>query len=617
TKIDPITAEVVKNTLGSIADEMALVILRTAYSPIVRDSMDYSTGVADHNGEIVGQGLTVPLHIGSFPLAMSHLLEDYGDDMHEGDVFVWNDPYGGGGMHLPDVYIVKPLFYRGRREAFMITLCHQADIGGISAGGNSVLAIDNFQEGLRIPIVKMYDRGEPVEQVFKVIAKNNRYPTKVAGDMRAQLAACRTGEKSYLELIEKLGADTVREYTEYLHEHAERVMREEIRQIPNGVYEFEDHIDGLGENPEPIKFQVKVTVQDEEIEFDWTGSSPQVPGAINCPVSFTHSSGVLAVRCLVSGDVPNVAGATRPIKHVTPLGTIINPSHPAPSNARAVSGYRMIDTIFGALSQALPDRVKAGGDGGVIFPAIASNTDDGEPYVCTECLAGAWGAMHDRDGPVGLPNPGANMTNQPIEMIEALFPVEVVNYRIMENSGGPGKFRGAPGFERTYRLRGGERALLTQRSDRRRHLPYGLEGGYPGTPALNTVRPARDKRKDVLPTMPMERIYLDVGDVFQIKSAGGGGHGDPLERDPQLVLKDVVEEYLTEGYARRVYGVVLDPANETVDERETQKLRSELRAGRAGAEGPDMTYMDLYLEQHFDTTEYEMLNERTIMYHTL
>lgn len=592
SNFDPITMEVIKNALSSIADEMALVIMRTAYSSIVRDSMDYSTGMCDADGRVIAHGLTCPLHLGSFPDAMQQMIADYQGDMRSGDMFIFNDPYGGGGMHLPDVYIVKPIFLDGQLEGYAATLVHQTDMGGLAPGSNAVHATEIYQEGLRIPIVKLYEEGRPNETLNKIISKNTRFPDKVRGDMRAQVAACLTAEKAYLQLLKRYGASTLRSYTEEMHNYAERLMRAEIAAIPDGVYSARDYIDGLGSEPDPIVFNLEVTVKGEEIVVDWTGTSPQVEGAINCPIPFTKSAAYLAVKCLARQDIPNFEGFMRPIRVIAPLGTIVNPRLPGACNARAIVGFRMLDALFAAFAQAVPERVPAAGEGGVSFPAIGGY-HDGVPFVCTETLAGAWGAMPDRDGVHGIPNPGGNMTNQPVEMIEALYPVEVERYGLVENSGGPGRYRGAPAFVRQYRLLT-EGAVLTMRSDRRRHLPYGLAGGYPGTPSWNIINPGPGQR--ILPVMPMEAVKLKSGDVFCHISAGGGGHGSPLDRDPERVLEDVVEERLTADYARRVYGVIIEPARMTVDREATERLRSETCKRKADKAQPDPEYLRLFLE---------------------
>lgn len=584
---DPITMEVVRNALSSIADEMALVIMRTAYSSIVRDSMDYSTGVCDRHGQVVAHGLTMALHLGSFPDAMRELTRQYDGRIDPGDVFVFNDPYVAGGMHLPDVYIVKPIFHDGALEGYAATLVHQIDVGGIAPGSTAVYATEIHQEGLRIPIVKLYERGEPNETFFKMMELNTRIPDKLAGDMRAQVAACRTAENGVRDLVVRHGSDGYRRILQDLHDYAERVMRAEIAKLPDGSWSFTDYIDGLGETPEPIPLKVSVTIAGDLMTVDWTGSSPEVPGAINCPSAFVKSAVHLIVKCISNTDIPNFEGFLRPLEIILPEGTIVNPLPPAACAARAIVGWRAIDVLLGAFAQIVPDRVPAAGEGGVTFPAI-SGTHDGKRFVCSETLAGSWGAMHNRDGEFGIPNSGGNLTNQPVEMIEAHYPIEVQRYGMVENSGGPGKYRGALAYIRQYRMLG-EDTVVVMRSDRRNFLPYGLDGGFPGTPSWNLVNPGPDQR--VLPVMPMEAVHFARNDVFCHIGAGGGGHGDPLERDAALVRDDVHEERITQDYAEAVYGVVFIGGTLEVDEGATIDKRTEL-SKLASTSRP--TYLEIF-----------------------
>ena len=571
---DPITMEVVRNALSSIADEMALVIMRTAYSSIVRDSMDYSTGVCDRHGRVVAHGLTMALHLGSFPDAMGELTRQYEGRIDPGDIFVFNDPYVAGGMHLPDVYIVKPIFHDGALEGYAASLVHQIDVGGIAPGSTAVYATEIYQEGLRIPIVKLYERGEPNETFFKIMELNTRIPDKLAGDMRAQVAACRTAENGVLDLVARHGSDGYRRILDDLHDYAERVMRAEIAGLPNGAWSFTDYIDGLGETPEPIPLKVSVTIAGDRMTVDWTGSSPEVPGAINCPSAFVKSAVHLIVKCLSDTDIPNFEGFLRPLEIILPEGSIVNPSPPAACAARAIVGWRAIDLLLGAFAQIVPDRVPAAGEGGVTFPAI-SGTHDGNRFVCSETLAGSWGAMCDRDGEFGIPNSGGNLTNQPIEMIEAHYPIEVQKYGMVENSGGPGKFRGAPAYIRQYRMLGDD-TVVVMRSDRRNFLPYGLDGGCPGTPSWNLINPGPDQR--IMPVMPMEAVHFARDEILCHIGAGGGGHGDPLERDPGLVRNDVREERFTRAYAEAVYGVVFVAGTLDIDDDATHGKRTALRS---------------------------------------
>ena len=579
--IDPITKEVVKNALSAIGDEMALVIMRTAYSPIVRDSGDFSTGLCDRDGRMIASGLTMALHLGSFPDAMRQLLDQYQGDINPGDMFIWNDPYGGGGMHLPDVYIVKPLFHGGAIEGFATTLVHQIDLGGAAPGSNAVFSSEIYQEGLRIPIIKLYDRGAPNRSFFKILEKNTRLPDKVVGDVRAQIAACRTAERAYLKLIDKYGVERFRRLLAEMHEHAEALMREEIAALPDGSWSFTDYLDGFGEEPEPIALAVTVTIAGSEVTIDWTGSAGEVAAAINCPIPFTKAACYVVLKCLAEQDIPDFEGFMRPIEVVAPEGTIVNPRLPAACAARAIVGWRALDALFGAFARIVPERIPAGGEGGVTFPVIGG-IHEGRPYICSETLAGAWGALPDRDGVHGIPNPGGNLTNQPVEMIEALYPIEVTRYGAVENSGGPGRHRGGFAFVREYRLLG-EEARLVMRSDRRMHLPYGLGGGAPGTPSWNIVNPGRSDQR-ILPVMPMEAVRLGRGDVFCHVSAGGGGYGDPLGRDPAAVFEDVREERITAAYAADVYGVVIGGAPPAIDRAATASRRAELRAAHAAGD---------------------------------
>ncbi len=578
TNSDPITLEVVRNALSSIADEMALVILRTAYSSVVRDSMDYSTGLCDRHGQVVAHGMTMALHLGSFPDAMAALTRDYGGRMKPGDIYIFNDPYASGGMHLPDVYIVKPIFVADELEGYAATLVHQIDMSGLAPGSTAVYAKEIYQEGLRIPVVKLHDAGTPNETFFKMMALNTRVPDKLAGDMRAQVAACHAAERDFSRLVERHGSAGFRRILEDLHDHAERVMRAEVAALPDGEWTFTDYLDGMGEDGAPIPLCVTVTIDGEQMAVDWAGTSPQVPGAINCPSPFVKSAVHLIVKCLTDTEIPNFEGFTRALDIRLPEGSIVNPSPPAACAARAIVGWRAIDLLLGVFAQIVPDRVPAAGEGGVTFPSI-SGWHEGRRWVCTEALAGSWGAMPTRDGEFGIPNPGGNITNQPIEMIEAQYPMVIERYGMVENSGGPGKHRGAPAIVREYRMTG-DGATMVMRSDRRRFLPYALSGGCPGTPSWNIVNPGAEQR--VVPVMPMTAVELGHDDRFVHIGAGGGGHGDPLDRDAEAVLEDLREERITPAYAEAVYGVLLADDG-TVDAAATERRRGAMRDQPAAA----------------------------------
>lgn len=574
-EFDPITFEVVKNALGAIADEMALVVMRSAYSAVVRDSMDYSTAVADANGEIVAQGLTLAVQLGSFPDCLELLIREHRASTVPGDVFLFNDPYGSAGQHLPDLYVIKPLFAERELVGWACTMAHHCDVGGIAPGSTAMHATDILQEGLCIPVLKLYEAGRPNHTLFEILRKNTRQPRYVLGDLRAQLAACAAGERGYLDLVGRYGMRALEKYFGAMQAQAERMMRGIIRGIPEGVYSFTDYIDGIDGRNEPIAISATVTVSGESIHIDMAGSSPQVPAAINCPIAMVRSAAYCAIRCLSEIEIPNCQGYMRPVRIEAPEGTIVNPRFPAACAARGVIGYRVFDAIMGALAKAVPERVIAGGEGGPTLFSIGGE-HDGEPFVLTEVMVGTWGARATQDGVEGISNPAANLSNQPVELIEAEMPLEIVRYGLVPDTGGAGRYRGGLAFIREFRLLG-DKAVCTLRSDRRAHRPYGINGGQPGGPSSNLLCGA-DGSERILPTMPMSAIPLRRGDRFRHISAGGGGYGDPLEREPQAVLQDVLEEKVSVAAAAREYGVVLNAALTAVDDAATAALRRKRRA---------------------------------------
>lgn len=571
---DPLTLEVIKNALSSVADEMALMVMRSAYSPVVRDTMDYSTALCDRHGHVIAQGLTLAVQLGTFPTAMAYVLEECGESAEPGDVYVTNDPYGYGGQHLPDIYVIKPIFVDGELEGWAATMAHHSDVGGITPGSVAVHASEIYQEGLRLPLLKLFDAGVENTMLFRVIEKNTRQPVAVLGDLRAQVAACRAGELGLSEIVRRYGAETVHVYTDELQRLGDRLMRAEITDLPDGDYAFVDWIDGVGDDPEPLRIAVRLSVSGDELSIDFTGTADQVEASINCPVGLVRAACYCAIRGVAARDIPNCEGYMRPIRIHTPEGTIVNPVSPAACGARGVVGYRVYDALMGALAQVVPDRVVAAGEGG---PTLISfgGYENGRPFVVTEVIVGTWGARAARDGLEGVSNPLANLSNQPVELVEADLPLEVVRYGLVSDSGGPGRFRGGLAYVREFRLLA-ERAVLTIRSDRRLHPPPGLFGGSPGAPSDNVLLTSDGEAR--LPGMPMSAIALRRGDIYRHVAAGGGGFGSPLERDPRMILEDVLDGKVTVEAARAVYGVVLSLDPPSVDGEGTVAARSALRA---------------------------------------
>ena len=571
--LDPITFEVIKNALSSAADEMALIVMRSAYSPVVRDTMDYSTALCDRRGQLIAQGLTLAVQLGSFPDSMRILLADHAPTAKPGDVFLYNDPYGSGGQHLPDIYIVKPIFHDGVIEGWACTMAHHCDVGGIAAGSTAIHATEIFQEGICLPIVKLHEAGVPNQMLLRILEKNTRMPVQLIGDIRAQLAACAVGERGYRELLAKYGVADLRRYLDALQDQAERLMRNVISEIPDGRYTFEDWIDGVGDHPEPLRIAVEVTVEGDGIMIDFTGTSSQVAAAVNCPIAMVNSSTYCAIRCLTDREIPNCEGYMRPVKLIAPRGTILNPEHPAACAARGVMGYRVFDAIMGALAQVVPERVIAGCEGGPTLFSIGGR-QNGKPFVLTEVMVGTWGSRAELDGIEGISNPAANLSNNPVELIEAELPLQVIEYSFVTDSGGPGRRRGGLAFSRTYRVLA-DQAQCTMRADRRDHPPYGLAGGDAGGPSQNVLNPETSNERK-LPTMPMASIPLRKGDVFRHVSAGGGGFGPAFAREPEMVLEDVREGKVSREAAEQRYGVVID-ASMRVDESATRARRTSMR----------------------------------------
>lgn len=575
-EIDPITLEVIRNALASTADEMALIVMRSAYSPVVRDIMDYSTALCDAQGRVIAQGLTLPIQLCSFPRIMGFVRERFGDTLRPGDILIANDPYGSGGQHLPDVYILKPIFVDGRLSGFAATVAHHTDLGGIVPGSVAIYATEIQQEGLRLPLIKLYEGGEPVGAVFRIIEANTRSPVEVLGDIRAQIAACNVAEEGLRALVRRYGAATLDAYIDALHDHAEAMMRDVIRALPNGIYRAADYIDGVGENPEPLAIVATVTVSDDTIDIDFAGTAGQVAASINCPISLPESASFCAIRCLSQQDIPNCEGYLRPITVRAPEGCLVNPRYPAACGARGVVGYRVFDAIMQALAQVVPERAIGGSEGGPYLLA-AGGTHEGRSFVLNEMVVGTWGARAGKDGIEGISNPAANLSNQPIEMIETDMPVEVLRYGLVPDSGGPGEFRGGLAFIREFRFLAPARFVL--RGDRRDHPPFGFEGGAAGASSAHLFL-AADGTERQLPTMPMESFTARVGDVFRLTGAGGGGYGDALRRDPIRIENDLLEGKITAAGAIRDYGVVFASDGATIDVAATTRRRAELAGDR-------------------------------------
>jgi N-methylhydantoinase B len=577
TMSDPVTEELFRNAISAIGDEMVLTIYRTAYSGVLKNIMDYSAAICDADGRLVAQGLSLPGHLCSIPVALQAVLKHFGNDIYEGDIFINNDPYDGG-MHLPDIFIFKPLFADGAVIAFAATICHHTDVGGRVPGSNASDSTEIYAEGLRIPPLKLYHAGKPDATLFRMIERNVRLPGRVFGDIRSQLAACEIAARGMTDLVARYGVKETRRLMVAMMDYSERLTRHCLSELPDGEATFTDWIDDDQiDAGVPIKLVCTIRKHGDTMEVDWTGSAPQVKGAINNTWSYTAAMSFTAVKSVLSINMPNNDGVFRPIKVIAPSGTITNGKLPAACAARGLTGFRGVDCCFGALAQLYPDRVMAASDGGNTGLTIGGYDKDLNPFIYVDFISGAWGARPWADGLDGNTCMFANMASFSVEVIEAENPLEVLDYEFVPDTGGAGKFRGGMSQRKTWRMLADE-GVLQVRADRQTHRPYGLQGGGPGEFGRNVLDPglATEQTLHAKLTMTLRR-----GQVFRHDLPGAGGHGNALERDLALVARDLRDGLVTIKGAARDYGVVARGDPPEIDLAATETLRVKLRATRA------------------------------------
>ncbi len=569
---DPVTREIVKNALMSAADTMALTVVRTARSAVIKHGMDFSTALFTADGQQVAQGLTLPPHLGSMAPALEGVMNAFGDDVEPGDIFANNDPYEGA-SHLPDIFLFKPIFANDTLMGWSCCIGHQTDIGGRVAGGNACDNIEIYQEGLILPPLKLYAKGELNQAVWRILEKNVRVPEKVLGDVQALLAAVRFGERDFLRLVDDYGFEELKNYMTDILDTTERLTRAEISNLPQGEWEFSDYIDNDGIDPQPIEIHAKLKIQGDEVFVDFEGTSPQAKGSINPNFAYTKSNVYATLKCVMDPAIQSNSGFFRPFNITAPEGCFVNPQHPAPVAARGLAGFRICHTLFGALVQAMPGKIPAAWGGGEIGVSFGGYDQNRKAWVYLEFMNdGPRGGGPDADGGDGLSSPVLNMANTPIESIEADQPLLIERFGLYADTGGAGQYRGGLGLIRDYRILA-EEATFQLRSDRTVFPPWGVDGGKPGTPTRNYLNP--DTALEELPGKKL--MTLKKGDLYRVIQAGGGGYGDPLKRDAFAVLDDVQQEKLSLANARAEYGVVIDPETLELELVATETLREEMR----------------------------------------
>jgi N-methylhydantoinase B len=576
--IDPILLEVVRNRLEAIADEMELTLLKSAASPIVKEGLDASAALFNVRGETIAQAAAIPIHLGCLELAAKRLVAAFPPEtLAEGDAFLLNDPYDGG-THLPDITLAVPVFAGGRPVALACTMCHHQDVGGRTPGSVPTDATELFQEGLIIPPTRLFRGGVLDENLFALLRRNVRIPDVFTGDLMAQVAAGRLGGIRLRELFARYGTDAVLAYVDDLLERAETLTRRGIEAIPDGTYTFTDWMDDDGIDLErPVRIQVAVTVRGSAMTFDFTGTSAQVRGPFNAVPASTLSAIYYAVRAISDPSVPNNGGCFRALDAVLPPGSLVNPRPPAPVSCRTATIKRIADTILGALARALPDRMPAASSGTLLVMAFGGvEPETGRPFVASELAARGKGARPNKDGIDVVETDVTNCMNIPVEALELNFPLRIGRAGLWADSGGAGTHRGGLGLEKVFEATTTD-VTVAHRSERFRAAPWGLYGGRPARRARAFIV-RKDGTREELPSKRM--LVLHPGDQLWEYVTGGAGWGDPLERDPDRVLADVLDGKVSAEVARDEYGVALLPGGAGVDHEATKRRRDALRETR-------------------------------------
>jgi N-methylhydantoinase B len=574
--VDPITLEVIRNKLDDVANEMEITLLKSSHSPIVKEGLDASAAIFDARGQQVAQATASPIHLGMIIPAVQRFVELFPPEtMQEGDAYILNDPFDGG-THLPDLVVSVPVFADGEPIALSTAITHHQEMGGRSPGSTPMDATEIFQEGLRVPPLKLFDAGEPNPTLLAMIERNVRIPETVIGDIYGQLAACHAGRQGILSLLARYGPDTLAAAMDELLDRAERLTREAIARIPDGTYHFVDYLDNDGiDLDRRIRLEATVTIDGSDFLVDMTGTDPQVKGPINCVPASTLSGIYYVVKIATDPTIPNNAGCYRPVTAILPKGSIVNAEPPAAVNARAVVVRRTVDVLLGALARALPGILPASSNGHPLVMSMGgTDPETGKQYVTAEIGTGGMGARPGKDGIETIQTDTSNAQNVPVEALELEFPVRVGCYRMRKDSGGPGTWRGGLGFEKSFEVLRGE-LRVSHRGERHYTAPWGVFGGAAGASSRSLLVRA-DGTEEALPSK--RDLTIVPGDRLQVWTTGGGGYGDPLERDPDRVLEDVIDQKVSGKCAEERYGVVVSDAG--IDEEATRALRARLAAQR-------------------------------------
>ena len=574
-QVDPITLQVIQARLAGIVQEMQNSLFRTGYSTIIRESQDASCAILNRQGEVVAQHVVLPLHMGAFPACAAGVLKSYSaDEVREGDAFITNHPYLGGSPHAPDMAVLTPIFYHREWVGFAANLAHKSDIGGPVPGSCWSQAREIYQEGLHLPPVKYVHGYETSRDLEAVLSANSRTPELVVGDLRGQVGAARLGERRFQEMMDRYGKETILASFQQLFDLTEAKVRAEIASWPDGVGEGERFVDSDGiELDKPVRLHVRIEKKGKELLFDFTGSADQTKGPANIRPTIVRAACCYLLTCLVDPALAVNYGLARCIDIKVREGSVVNPRFPAPVNTYNPTVHALVESLLEASSQITPH--KKVGDGcssrSIIIGGRSNKT--GKGYVQYEIFGGGSGGRSGKDGVSGTNVNQSNAKIAPIEIIEAEFATRVRRFELIPDSGGPGKFRGGLGFVREYEVLDND-ARFSLRSTKHTVAPKGIDGGFNGRPGLCILNAGTESARTI-PSRFSDHV-LHPGEVFTLDTPGGGGLGNPFERDPQRVLNDVRNGYVTREKARELYRVVVDPAGVdfVLDEAKTRELRS-------------------------------------------
>ena len=539
---DPVTLEVVRNALYAIAEEMSVIVMRSARSPLLKEAGDLSSALTDAEGRLIAQGRDIPIHMGVMGFTVKELLRVVpATRMRDGDVWFLNVPQVGGN-HLPDVKAVRPVFFGGRLVAFAVNLAHWADIGGAVPGSYVPWATECYQEGLRIAPIRLFSADGPERHALDLVLSNLRGRDEREGDIFAQYAADDVAARRLGELFERYGAEPLAACFERLHAESESQMRAALAALPDGVWEGEDWLDDDGVEDHPIRIHVRIDKRGDEATFDFSGTDAQARGPVNTTYFIACSAVYYAMKALIAPEVPPNEGCYRPLHVIAPRGTVLNcdPDRPVVGGNHETS-QRAVDAIMKALAPVLPGRVPAGGPTTAGLLIFGARQPDGRWAVFYEVHGGGEGATATKDGMSGVRVHMSNVMNTPVEVIEGEYPVVVEEQALRTGSGGAGAHRGGLGFRRAYRVTGSADVTLTSMIERRVIPPYGLAGGSAGAPYRITLNPGTPAEREI---KGKETVKLADGDLVVIETCGGGGYGPPAERAGVLVAQDRREGYI-------------------------------------------------------------------------